>query len=65
MNGQAHNSYYMSDAERAARFWNKLYAKRKRLRFIAIKSSTKKGRVGLCAGEPREVECLLQPLRKT
>ena len=65
MNVQAHNSYCIGDAERAARFWNKLYAKRKRLRFIAIKSSTKKGRVGLCAGEPREVERLLQPLLKT
>ena len=65
MNGQAHNSYCMSDAKREARFWNKLYAKKKILRFIAIKSSTKKGRVGLCAGEPREVERLLQPLLKT
>ena len=51
----------IGDVERVA----KLYAKRKRLRFIAIKSSTKKGRVGLCVGEPREVARLLQPLLKT
>ena len=57
MNGQAHNSYYMSDAERAARFWNKLYAKRKRLRFIAIKSSTKQSRVGLCASQKKQSIC--------
>ena len=65
MNGQTHNSYSIGDAEKVARFWNKIYAKRKRLRFIAIKSSTKQSRVGLCACEPREVERLLQPLLKT